>query len=174
MGNESAEKPESEAIPVNALVSKLQRAIRSRRSNRFEMASVDRHVRDAFFTRVTGLYRKIEPMKGQTSHDAERNNLRRLSSIIGELSQAMKVVQDGGYESLVGRRGRVNPALLNQLLDVDSELFTTLDALDRSLMKYSKARATPRSELRNFAASTSEARRLIDERKRIVLTGPGS
>jgi len=173
MGNESAGKPESESIPVNALVSKLQRAITSGRSSRFEMDSVDRYVRDAFFTRVTSLYRKIEPLKGEASHEAERNNLRRLSSIISELSQAMKVVQDGGYVSLVGRRGRVNPALVNRLLDVDSELFTTLDALDRSLLKYSKARATPRGGLRNFAGSISEAQELIDKRKRIVGTGPG-
>ncbi|NMJ87270.1 MAG: hypothetical protein EX285_05465 [Thaumarchaeota archaeon] len=150
---------------VVKLASLLQKALETGRSNYIEMNEISRYmgyyvkrqIDDScmYMNYVLNNYKNIEHFK-QLSYD--------LKNIFNDTNKAIV----HGYEKLVAPNGSVNKSLLEQLIQIDTEITTTMNIIRSTIMNASNRDGITGEEIKEITGMIKELRTNINKRIKIV------
>ena len=166
-GDDTKYKKEQKAAfnGIVKLASLLQKALETGRSSYVEMNEISRYM---------GYYVKTQTDDTSMYMDYLLNNykngmkIKRLRDDLMNVFARINKNIISGYERLVAPNGKVSKSLLGQLIQIDTELTTTMNAIKSALMNAKKYGEMPEDEVKEIASMVDDLALAITERKKIL------
>jgi hypothetical protein len=158
-------KEKSAFTGVVKLASLLQKALETGKSSYVEMNEITRYVNYYVKTHVDDSCMYLDYMINKHNNGEAFGGLAdELRSAFGDLS---KIVCEG-YEKLVAPNGNVNRALLDRLIQVDSEITSTVNMIRNTLMGAKNNGQMNKDDIKEISRMLMELAANANERKKIL------
>ncbi|MCP8306343.1 MAG: hypothetical protein H3Z49_04470 [archaeon] len=119
------------------LASRLQRAIDTGRSTLTKMREVDKLVSNRLITQTAYILKTIDNLRDRTQKSSKREKLNKIYLELLDLFNEFKLMEDRGYGTMVRSSNIVDASRLDELIDVDTELLSTIALLYKLASKIS-------------------------------------
>jgi hypothetical protein len=147
------------------LVSLLQKALESGRSNYVEMSEVNRYISYYVKTQIDDSSMYMDYILNNYKNGIEFKKLR---NDFVKVFNDINITTIDGYEKLVAPNGSVNKDLLEQLIQLDTEITATMSMIRGALMNAKGHGEITEEEVNEIACMVDELATSINERKKIV------
>jgi len=117
--------------------SRLQHAINTGRSTLPKMREVDKMVSNRLTTQTAYVLQTINNLMRKTLDAGTKEKLNKIYLELLNLFNEFKLMESRGYGTMVRSRGIVNSSRLDELVDLDTELLSTIALLYRLTSKTS-------------------------------------
>ena len=166
-GDDTTYKKEQKAAfnGIVKLASSLQKVLETGRSSYVEMNEISRYM---------GYYVKTQTDDTSMCMDYLLNNYKNgmkfkrlkddLMNVFARINKNIK----SGYERLVAPNGKVSKSILGQLIQIDTELTTTMNTIKSVLMNAKKHGEMPEDEVKEIAGLVDDLALTITERTKIL------
>jgi len=147
------------------LASLLQKALDTGRSNYVEMSEISRYVSYYIKTQVDDSAIYIDYILNNHRDD---NGFRRLREELFTLFNELNETTSNGYEKLVAPNGSVNRNMLEELIQIDTEITNAMNLIKNAFMTAKNSSEITDYELKEISTLANELGKNIGERKNIV------
>jgi len=147
------------------LASLLQKALDTGRSNYVEMSEISRYVGYYIKTQVDDSVMYMDYILNNYRDD---NSFRRLRNDLVTLFNELNEMASNGYEKLVAPNGSVNRDSLEELIQIDTEITSTMNLIRNVLMAAKNSGEVKDNDLKEIDSVASELGKNIGERKNII------
>lgn len=147
------------------LASLLQKALDTGRSNYVELSEISRYVSYYVKTQIddSSMY-----MDYILNNHNDSDGFKRLRTELAELFNKLNETTVNGYEKLVAPNGSVNKNLLEQLIQIDTEITSSMNLIKNVLMAVKNNGEITDPDIKEIGTVASELSKNVDERKNIV------
>lgn len=150
---------------ITKLASLLQKALETGKSNYVEMSEISRYMSYYVKTQIDDNFMCMDYMLNNQKNGLDFKQLRNeLTGIFNDVNNTIV----NGYEKLVAPNGSVNKNLLEQLIQIDTEITTTMNMIDNALMNAKNNGEITSEEVKEITDMMTELVTNINERKKIV------
>ncbi len=147
------------------LASLLQKALDTGRSNHVEMSEISRYVSYYVKTQIDDSALYMDYILNNYRDDNGFKHLRNdLVAIFNELNDTAS----SGYEKLVAPNGSVDKNMLEELIQIDTEITSAMNLIRNALMAAKNRGEMTDYDLKEMNVVANELGKNIDERKNIV------
>lgn len=161
-------KSEQQLKGAQRLASKLQRALTTGHVASSEMREVDEHLSRNLTTLLANSLQALDTLANRSRDLQTREKLGALYVQTMGVFNTLKSLETVGYTQLVTGRDTVDPVLLNQLIDLDSELSSLVMTFGDLVARL--ARRSLVTEADHVDAMTLTKEILVQVRRRRALT----
>jgi len=150
---------------ITKLASLLQKALETGRSNYVEMSEISRYMSYYVKTQIDDNFMHMDYMLNNNKNGPDFKQLRNeLTNVFNDVNETIV----NGYEKLVAPNGSVNKSLLEQLIQIDTEITTTMNMISSALMNAKNNGEITGEEVKEITGMMIELTTNINERKKIV------
>ena len=147
------------------LASLLQKALDTGRSNYVEMSEISRYISYYIKTQTDDSAMYMDYILNNYRDD---NSFRRLRNDLVTLFNGLNETVANGYEKLVAPNGSMNRNMLEELIQIDTEITSTMSLIKNVLMAAKNSGKVTDYDLKEIAAVANELEKNIAERKSIL------
>jgi len=147
------------------LASLLQKALDTGRSNYVEMSEISRYVSYYIKTQIDDSVMYMDYILNNYRDD---NSFRHLRNDLVTLFNELNETASNGYEKLVAPNGSVNRNMLEELIQIDTEITSAMNLIKNALMVAKNSGEVRDYDLKEIDTVVSELGKNIGERKSIV------
>jgi len=147
------------------LASLLQKALDTGRSNYVEMSEISRYVSYYIKTQIDDSVMYMDYILNNYRDD---NSFRHLRNDLVTLFNELNETASNGYEKLVAPNGSVNRNMLEELIQIDTEITGAMNLIKNALMVAKNSGEVRDYDLKEIDTVVSELGKNIGERKSIV------
>lgn len=147
------------------LASLLQKALDTGRSNYVEMSEISRYISYYIKTQIDDSAMYMDYILNNYRDD---NSFRRLRNDLVTLFNELNETAPNGYEKVVAPNGSVNRNVLEELIQVDTEITSAMNLIRNAFMAAKNRGEVTDYELKEIDTVASELSKNIGERKSIV------
>ena len=147
------------------LASLLQKALDTGRSNYVEMNEVSRYMGYYIKTQIEDSAMHMDYILNNYRDD---NTFKRLRNDLITLFNELNETASNGYEKLVGPNGNVNKNMLEELIQIDTEITSSMNLIKNALMAAKNSGEVSDYDLKEINGVASELGKNVGERKVIV------
>ncbi|MCP8309388.1 MAG: hypothetical protein H3Z53_05715 [archaeon] len=137
----SAGKAEEQIREARMLASRLQRAINTGRSTLNKMREVDKLVSRRLTTKTASTLQIIDNLAKEAQSETIKEKFNKIYIKLLDLFNEFKLIEDKGYGTMVRSGGMVDVNRLNNLIDVDTDLLSTVTLLYEVIERMSLKRS---------------------------------
>jgi len=147
------------------LASLLQKALDTGRSNYVEMSEISRYVSYYIKTQIddSGMY-----MDYILNNYRDDNSFRHLRDDLVKLFNELNENASNGYEKLVAPNGSVNRSVLEELIQIDTEITSAMNMIKGAFMAAKNSGEVTDYDIKEINTVANELGKNIDERKNII------
>lgn len=147
------------------LASLLQKALETGRSNYIEMSEISRYIGYYVKTQTDDSSMYMDYMLNNYKNGRDFKHLRNnLVNIFNDINKNIV----NGYEKLLSSNGSVDKSALEELIQVDSEMTTTLSMIRSALMNAKGNGEITDEEIKEIGIMADELEVSVNKRKKIV------
>jgi hypothetical protein len=147
------------------LASLLQKALDTGRSNYVEMNEISRYVSYYIKTQIDDSSMYMDYILNNHRDD---NNFKHLRNDLVTLFNELNETTSNGYERLVAPNGNVNRTMLEDLIQVDTEITSAMNLIKNAFMAAKNSGEVTDYDLKEINTVANELGKNIGERKNIV------
>ncbi len=147
------------------LASLLQKALETGRSNYVEMSEISRYISYYVKTQIDDSSMYMDYILNNYKNGTEFKKLR--NDLVKVFNDINRTTADG-YEKLVAPNGSVNKDLLEQLIQLDTEITASMSMIRGALMNAKGHGEITEQEVKEIADMVDELVTNINERKKVA------
>jgi len=151
------------------LASRLQRAINTAHSTSTKMREVDKLISNRLTIQTAYVLQTIDDLMGKTQSERKKENLNKIYLKLLDLFNEFKLMEAHGYETIV-RFGKIEDVnKLNEMIDVDTDMLSTIALLYNLFSKISLKKSISINQCKEILYIIDDI--LLASKKRYELIG---